>query len=547
MSNNKNINDKKLFDWIVFGLVVLIILVFILVSRQIFFRLDLTEGQKYSISKPTVQLLSKLDNVLNIEYYYSNSCKDVKDMAQIVQYVEDILKEYENRGKGNVNVVIKELSYEKDAALVTDLLEQDKLQEFNLSESGKTQSKSLLGFSGIILTYNRDGKLDKKVIPAVYQDEGFEFRLDVEIRKLIGVSPETIGILFGMKGMSLDRDYVYVKQIIESEYDKVEIIDKGMMIPESVTILVVIGADNLDEWDVYQVDQFLVRGGSAFIMVNGTEIDFQSLQATPAFNPMLSMLDNYGFTVNHDFVGDNDSYLPMPDGNNMIQSKKRYPIWVRIKGENINKNSIAANKLESMNLFWVSSISLKDSVKDKAIPIFKTTKNSFSVNNNYQLDWRNYEIPIEENLKSYDLAFQYEGPIESYFKGKEIPKKEEGVDNIQKARFDDGKTKMIIVGSQYFLYKNFINNDEMIFMMNSLDLLSKDQSLISIRNKGKFSRPLTQYNTENEYNFKKNLIIAVSTYVLPVILLFVMVFIFLMRSIRNDKKKEEYLSSSKES
>jgi len=144
MKNNDKLTNKKVQSWIIFGLAILNIVAFIVLSNKLYFRIDMTEGQKYSISKATKDLLKKLDNNLILEYYYNDKSKEVKEVAQVIQYVEDMLKEYENAGKGLVNVVIKELSYEKpkDQALIAEI-EQKGIQQFALSESGSTESKSL--------------------------------------------------------------------------------------------------------------------------------------------------------------------------------------------------------------------------------------------------------------------------------------------------------------------------------------------------------------------------------------------------------------------
>ena len=146
MRELEKFNIKKIHSWIVFALVILNILAFILISNKIYLRFDMTEGRKYSISKATKDLLKKLDNNLVIEYFYNDKSKEVKEIAQVIQYIEDMLREYENSGKGYVNTVIRELSFQKaqDQALIAEL-QQKGIQQFAISESGQAESKSLLG------------------------------------------------------------------------------------------------------------------------------------------------------------------------------------------------------------------------------------------------------------------------------------------------------------------------------------------------------------------------------------------------------------------
>ena len=301
------INMKKLYSWIIFALVVLNIIAFIFISNKMYIRFDMTEGEKYSISKATKELLKKLDNNLVIEYYYNDKSKEVKEVAQVIQYVIDMLREYENAGKGYVNVVIRELSFQKaqDQALIAEL-EQKGIQQFALSESGEAESKSLLGFSGIIINY----KENQAVIPSIFQDQGFEFRIDVEIKKLIGSGEEKLGIYFNAKDRTFDNDFKYIKQVTEREFKDIKMIASGENIPKDISILLVVGGENLTDYDVFQIDQFLVNGGQAFFALNGINVVAQQygIFGMPSDSKLFEMLSYYGVGVNQDLIGDNLSY-----------------------------------------------------------------------------------------------------------------------------------------------------------------------------------------------------------------------------------------------
>ncbi|HPO50784.1 MAG TPA: Gldg family protein, partial [Spirochaetota bacterium] len=91
MKKIQQIDIKKIYSWAIFTLAVLNIIVFIFIANKIYFRLDLTEGQKYSISKPSVEILKDLQDQLIIEYYYNDKSKEVSEMALVIQYVVDML------------------------------------------------------------------------------------------------------------------------------------------------------------------------------------------------------------------------------------------------------------------------------------------------------------------------------------------------------------------------------------------------------------------------------------------------------------------------
>jgi len=534
MQNNDKLTNKKNLSWIIFGLAILNIIAFIVLSNKLYFRIDMTEGQKYSISKATKNMLKKLDNNLIIEYFYNDKSKEVKEVSQVIQYVEDMLKEYENAGKGMVNVVIKELSYEKpkDQALIAEL-EQKGIQQFALSESGSTESKSLLGFSGMLLTY----KENQSVIPAIYNDQGFEFRLDVEIKKLMSGGEERLGIYFNAKERTLDKDFKYLKQVTEREFKNIHMMYTGQIIPQDVTILVIVGGENLTDFDVFQIDQFLMNGGKALFAVNGINVvaSEYGIYGVPGDSKLFELLTHYGVRINRDIVGDNQSYNPIRQGLSLA----RYPLWIKIKSANFNKKNVMVSEIERLNLLWSSSVEILDYSKDKAETLFSTTKGSWNQTENFKLDLETYKYPIQEGKKDYALAAAFDGAINSYFKDKTTPKNENG-EQFTGSKADTGNAKFVVVGNEQFIQDNFAGNDEFLFLMNAIDWLSKDSSLIEIRNKGKFSKPLDKVKDANVHNFLKSFIIGFTTYVIPIIFILIGVILFILRNSRNKKIQEFY-------
>ena len=120
--------------------------------------------------------------------------------------------------------------------------------------------------------------------------------------------------------------------------------------------------------------------------------------------------------------------------------------------------------------------------------------------------------------------------------------------NIRAVR-KNGNTQIVLVGSEYFIANDFLQRtDEMIFLLNSLNWLQKDNSLIQIRDKGKFTRPLDKARNPIEKEKRKNLIIIITTIVIPLLFIALAVLINQLRYLRNRRIKEEFMSedSSKE-
>ena len=541
MNNLDKTEIKRLQNWAVFGLIILNLIAFVFVSDKIYFRLDMTQGKKYSISKPTVELLKKLDNEMIIEYYYNDKFKAHTEMAPVVQYVEDILNEYERASKKHLNVLVKELSYDNpnDAEKIADL-EGVGINPVPLQERQKAEERTSLGFSGIIIKY----KGENKVIPVIFNDIAFEYTLDAEINKLIEKESNKIGLVFALNDKDYNQEYQYVNYLLSNEFGNPVMIESGKPIPNEVSALVIIGGNNISDYDTYQIDQFLLNNGKAFIALGGVNVILtQGMPfGIPSDSKLIDLLSSYGIKINTDIVGDNDSYTPyMEKIQNMFLKEHRYPIWPKINSNNFSKKHAAVDGMTSLNLFWPSSITVDEKIKKQTDVLFHTTENAFSLKEQYQLTLDAYMYPMQKAEGALDIGCAFEGKINSYFSDKVLPSGEGIDETTQNNKLESGNAKIVVVANDYFLNDNFLSQDQegRFFLLNSLDWLTKDNSLIQIRNKGKFNRPLYKAGNEIQLANRKSFIIIFSTVVTPIIFIILACLAFVFRHIKNESFKRK--------
>lgn len=515
MNKTETMKMKKRESTIIFLLILVNIVLFYFLMGKVYLRIDCTQGKKYSISQPTVDLLKKVDNKLVINYYYEKRCKEAQGIAQVIQYVDDMLQEYEAKGNGMVDYRCEELSFDNQNHL-EKIAEIEKLgvKKVALSQSEGTESKSTLGFSGIVLNYK--GKTSS--IGVIFSDAKFEYMLDVEISKLLGLNNGRIGILVSSNDKTLDKDFRYLYQYVTNEYSDAEVIYSPSAIPDDISTILLVGGETFSEFDMYKLDQFMMAGGKMLALTNGVKLNFQNPYGPPASateNQVIDMLASYGITVNHDLVGDNLSYNPVMQRGSIFAERMRYPMWVKVVSENINRKNPIVDEFNEVNLFWPSSITVSDELKDKVQPLLKTTNQSWSMSENFKIDIDSYKYPVQDGKSQYLLACAYEGALKSFFKDKEAPIPPEGTE-MKGGKISEGTGKLVVIANEDFISNDFLNReDEIYLILNSLDWLTKDGSLIKIRNKGKFSRPLNKVNNLSMLNLYKNLIITFTTVVIP--------------------------------
>jgi ABC-type uncharacterized transport system involved in gliding motility auxiliary subunit len=538
MIKSDETRDKIIHSLIISILIILNIIAFIIVANLMPFRIDMTQGATYSVSKPTVELLRKIDpqNPMIIEYYYSDKCKEIGWMAQVVQYVIDMLKEYENSGKGLVNVIIKQLNYEKDKADI-DALEAQGIEGFQLRSQEQTEAKTLLGYSGIIIKY----KNQIKVMSVVYQDVGFEYKLDTEIKKIVETESNKIAMLIASEGKTLNNDYKNIYDGLVEEYTAVQQIRPPEKIPNDIGVLVILGGNNLSDYDIYQIDQFLMNGGKALIAINGVQIlsSQYGINAMPNDSKLFDLLSSYGIKINRDIVGDNESFSPVIQRQNFF-IEYRYPIWPRIKGENFSKTNPIVQNMTSLNLFWASSIDIEDRIKSNSEFLFHTTIDSWNEDKDYNVELEKYFYPREKGNKIFNLAYTFKGRLSSYFEKKEIPDAVKKDKEITRSLINSGETQLVVVGNEVLFDNGHLRENESKFFLNSVDWLTKDFSLLQIRDKGKFFRPLDK-GLKQLKKFKSTLIIVISTYIIPIVIIALGVILIILRRLKDKELKVRFI------
>ena len=95
-----NTQNKKSFITYI-GIVAAILVIFNVVSRNWFFRLDLTENKMYSLSESSKSVVSKIDDRLTMKVYFSDNLPG--EYGNNRRYLQDILEEYAAYSRGYIH------------------------------------------------------------------------------------------------------------------------------------------------------------------------------------------------------------------------------------------------------------------------------------------------------------------------------------------------------------------------------------------------------------------------------------------------------------
>jgi gliding-associated putative ABC transporter substrate-binding component GldG len=465
------------------AIVFAILIVINLISINWFTRLDLTDNNIYSLSEASRELVDKLNDRLVIKAYITEELPAPHNSD--ARYLKDLLDDYRAYSNGF-------LSYE-----FIDPVQDNKEEEamglrippvqFNVFKNDKTEF--IKGYKGVLIQYGND----QEILPFIENIYTLEYDLSRAINKLIQSEIPTVAFTTGHREPEITSGLTWANQLLQKEY-RVRSLDlkNSKNIPPDVDILFIVSPkEPFDTWELYLIDQFIMRGGRVAFLLDKFEVNIQEAMVLPVDNGLDSLLGYYGIGVRDNLVIDIQCNM-IPVMRNMgqfqMQSLVNYPYYLSVT--NFNKDNPIVKSLNSFNLLYVSPLDTDRGLFDglQRSILFssseKTGLRSLPVDISPEKKYFNEDFP-ESNLP---LGAVLSGHIESYFNDQYIPEFA-GTDTISITetpekidRTDDAR--LVVIGSGSFVTDDHRQSSTgFIVMLNIADWLTQDKGLISIRSK----------------------------------------------------------------
>ena len=195
------------------------------------FRLDLTEGNIYTLTDSTKDILANIPSEVEIVLYESANLP--AQFQPISRTVKDILKDYGTYSGSNLSITYK--NPETDEAVATEAQENGvRPVQFNISGNGEFQVKQ--AYFGIAIRVGEE----HKAIPLIQNTSDLEYQLTSFISELTKTEKKKIGFL-DMGGKSSKQGYTLFAQEMGKQFIIEDIVldSATSTIREDVTTLVV--------------------------------------------------------------------------------------------------------------------------------------------------------------------------------------------------------------------------------------------------------------------------------------------------------------------
>jgi len=455
-----NIN-KYTFSIVLF---VAIVIVVNILSEQLYFRLDLTEQNQYTLSKATKDIVRELDEPITVKAYFS---KDLP--AQLIKTKNDFREMLVEFGRLSGQMIVYEFISPNENEEIESEAMQNGIQPVMINVREKDQMVQQRAYMGAVLSLGDR----KEIIPVVQPGLAMEYTLSTSIKKLSVVDKPVIGILQGHGEAGLNElMQVNQEMSILNRIENVSITDSSF-IPSNITTLAIVRpTDTIPDLVFMQLDAFLAHGGRLFIAMNRVSGDLQNGYGTALYTGLESWLQSKGLIVNENFLVDANcvsATMQQQVGNAIQISSISIPHVPRI---NKFADHAITSGLEEVIFQFASTLDFMGDSSIAYTPLLFSSEQSGTQPApqyfNFTRQWTQADFPMQHLVMGAVL----EGNLS-------------GTANSKMVVLSDGDFP--IGGGQ-----QQINPDNVSLMVNSIDWLSDDTGLIGLRTKGVSSRPIKQ-------------------------------------------------------
>lgn len=313
-------------------------------------------------------------------------------------------------------------------------------------------------------------------------------------------------------------------------------LDSPSGIDQDIDVLLVLKPSTLAEMAVYNLDQFLMRGGRVVIAAGNYDVQFSQmgLQITPIVSGLDPWLAHHGITIDKQLVlDDRNQPLPIPEvrqtpfGAVQTWTMAPYPYLVQVESDGFANRNVAGT-LQAMGVYWASPLRV-DAEKAKGlevVPILRTSEAAWTSSDLAAVQSVEYQVPPD--TAAIDLAVALDGRFKSFFAGKQPPQPE-GEDAVAPARVtieESPATRLVVLSNSEFV-SDFVARalggmdggffaENVRFVENLIDWTTQDSDMIAIRSRGISARRLAKTDRTSEVTIES------VNYILPAMLIVVL-------------------------
>ena len=478
-------------------------------------QVDLTESKLFTLSQGTKNILNTIKEPLTFRFYFSRKFGEISPAhGNYAKRVRELLETFKSAAGGKIKLKIinpEAFSVEEDEAVKLGI------QGIPLDQSGES------GYFGLAATNSTDDRQSVAFFNP-QREQFLEYDITRMVFELAQPEKKKIGLMTSLlleaDPMTQYQPWPIMRQI--TQFFEVKSLDPDVKeIDDDIVVLLLVHPKITSKATMYAIDQFMMRGGRAVILVdphNETARMSPRLPPGAGSSTMKVMFDAWGIEFDTEkFIGDRASAVRVSaqvQGRDVIAD---YLAWNVFDRRNLNNDDVLTAQLTSISVASAGALSLKEGSPLKMTALLKTSLLSQAIDAELVREEPNPAEILKQykpDNKSYVLAARFSGIVKSAFPDGPPPPEKKKDDT---AASDDEKPKplkphvaeskeainMVVIGDSDLISARFWIREQEFFgqtlavplsnnadlLINALDNLSGSQDLIQLRSRGFSVRP----------------------------------------------------------
>ena len=464
-------------------------------------RIDATTDKLYTISEGSKKILTKLEDPIRIKFYFSVHNEQLPPSLKIyAQRIVELLGEYQTISSGKITLEVFDPK--------PDTEEEEWAIRYGI-EAPKLPNGDSIFFGATFL------QVDQEITIPFFdprRQEFLEYDITLAIYRVTEVALPKIAIwsdlpIKGNSQLMMQRqggEPWALSEEIEKLFDVEYLQTPSGSIPDDIDLLMLLHPKNLSDKQLYQIDQYVLKGGNLFIALDPNARAEAATGGQPAQNfasDLPRLLENWGIRYDsNQVVGD----LQLATSVNSRNGILRFPPWISLGASQLDRQHIITSQLEQLLFAEAGNLSPLDNATTTFEALIKTSPNSGTIEA-FQLRFGSPEqiaLDIQVDGQQRTLLAQIQGIFQSAFS--EGPP--EGVDHESFIK-ESAEVRTILLASDVdwmtdgfsiqrlnLLGQSIIQptNDNLNLALNIIEYLSGNNALREIRSRGQFQRPFTR-------------------------------------------------------
>ena len=528
-------------------LLIIAIIVFNYASQSVYKRFDLTSDKRYTLSKTTLDIISKVNKTLFINVYLEGDFPSEFKRLQIEtqQYLEELASE-----NSNIIINFENPDNQREALIKKGMMpsqltveEEGKMTEaiiFPWAEINYGKKTSIFSLLPNAMLASQKEQLQKAI-------ENLEYSFSNAINTVNTDIQKKVAILIGNGELQDMYQYSYLSEVAKKYRLAKFTLDSVTKNPQQTLSdllnldLAVIAkpTEKFSEKEKLVLDQFIANGGKTLWMLDMVQADQDSLAtnnkmlAYPRDLNLTDLLFSYGVRINSSLIKDlYAAEIPVATGQVGNQTQFKNLDWFYHPLAGANPNNVITKNVTPVRLQFANQIdTLKNNIKKTPLLVSSVFTQKVGTPVFIELQSIAEEV-LETDYKSGNQLFAVllEGQFTSAYKNRVKPftskfYKEQSAPNkmVVIADGDVGKNQLL-KGKPYDLARDKWTNQQFgnkDFLLNTIDYLLDDTGLMQLRNKTLKIRML-----DKQKAFKERIYWQFLNVISPLLLLFGFGFVF---------------------